>query len=223
MKRLLFVLCAVLLISQPFGDARAQEPEQITMYGFSHIDTPSEMVGTVTTVAGFLEPPVGFFYPFSVDFVANEYTFYFQSTITSIVPGPMTTEIHYADAGFFIYEDLSKNGAYGTNPPNGTSPSTFQDGALVLSGTFSNIVRLNYFMDFPEPTIVAECTFTGGSKLGELAQGDNWTFHGGLSANVMTGIPAGYLHNWATNIVFSGPLPIEDSSWGKIKALYASN
>jgi hypothetical protein len=135
----------------------------------------------------------------------------------------MTTEIHYADAAFYIYEDAAKNGDYGTNPPNATSPSTFQDGTLVLTGTLSGVTRLDYNMGFPEPSIVATCTFTGGSKYGELVQGDNWTFHGGLSANPLFGIPTGYLHNWSTKVIFSGPLPTKSSTWGGIKALYASN
>jgi hypothetical protein len=220
MRKMFFALLAVLLILP--GSTLADDPEQFDINGNSYF-TPPEGVGTVTTVVALLDPPAGFVYPITVDFVTNEYTFYFQSTITSITPGAMTTTITYADADFYIYEDPAKNGSYGTFPPNGTSPSTFQNGTVVLYGTMSNINRLNYTMGFPDPTIIAECTFLGGTKFNELIQGENWTFHGGLSTNPLLGIPMGYNHRWSTRIIFSGPIPVDESTWGHIKALYGQN
>jgi hypothetical protein len=218
MKRLIPLFCALLL----YIPAMVAAQEQFEIYGFSYF-APPEVVGTVSTVVAFLEPPVGFTYPITVDFDNNEYTFYFQSTIQTITAGAYTTTYNYADATFTMYEDPAKNGDYGTNPPNGTSPSTFQDGTAILTGTLSNITRIDYNAGFPEPTIVANCTFTGGTRFGELVQGNNWTFHGGLSSNFLLGIPTGYQRNWATKIIFSGPLPAESSTWGNIKALYVSN
>lgn len=199
----------------------AQDPEQFEIYGYSYF-TPPEEVGTVTTVVAFLEPPVGFTYPITVDFATNEYTFYFQSTIESITPDAFTTTYNYADAPFYMYEDPSKNGDYGTYPPNGTSPSTFQNGTVILTGTLSNIVRIDYSGGFPAPVILADCTFTGGTKFSELVQGENWSFHGDLPDDPLLGIPPGYKRNWQTKIV-TGPVPAENTTWGSIKALYKSN
>jgi hypothetical protein len=216
MRKLLIVavLIAFVIPTSAFG------LEQMVPYGYSYF-TPPEGVGTVTTVLGLLDPPVGFDYPFPVDFAANEYTFYFETIIESMTPGPMTTEIFYANTTFTIYEDPSKNGDYGTNPPNGTAPSTFQDGTVILTGDFIDIVRLDYNMGFPEPTVLGTINFTGGMKLGQLSGGGvNWVLHGGLSSNPMTGIPAGYQHNWSLKIV-KGTVPVEETSWGKIKSLYA--
>jgi hypothetical protein len=190
---------------------------QFVPVGYSYFTSP-EGVGTVTTVVGFLDPPAGFTYPFSVDFTNNEYTFYFQTTITSIVPLVVTTEYHYANTTFYIYEDPSKNGTYGTNPPNGTAPSTFQDGTLILSGDFKDIVRLDYNFGFPEPTAIGSIDFTGGTKLGELIQ-INWNFHAGISSTV-SGIPSGYKRNWSCKLV-PGTVPVEETTWGNIKNLYA--
>jgi hypothetical protein len=216
--RLLFpLLCVCLLLLPSISPAQ----EQFVINGYSYF-TPPEGVGTVTTVVAFLDPPNGFTYPVTLDFVNNEYTFYFQSAIATVTPGPVTTEYNYAAAQFYIYEDATKNGNFGINPPNATSPSTFQDGTVVLTGTISNLRRTDYNMPFPEPFFLAECTFTGGTKFGELVQGNNWNWHGGLSSNPVF-VLQGYRHRWASKIVFAGPLPAEQTTWGNIKALYVSN
>jgi hypothetical protein len=191
---------------------------QFSMYGFSYF-TPPEGLGTVTTVVGRLEPPVGFSYPISLNFTVNEYTFYFQTAITSVTPGPLTSTYSYADATFFIYEDPSKNSNYGTSPPNATSPSTFRDGTVILSGTLSELTRLNYNMGFPEPSVVGECEFTGGTRFGDLTV-KSWTYHGGLSSNPLLGIPFGYRHRWATKMVPAPTVPVEETTWGALKNLY---
>lgn len=194
--------------------------EQIVPFGYSYYTTP-EGVGTVTTVVGFLDPPVGFDYPFTVDFVNNEYTFYFETTILAVTPGPVSTEYAYATTTLEIYEDPSMNGMHGTSPPNASAPSTFTDGTLILSGTLSGLVRLDWNFGFPEPSAVASVDWTGGSKLGEVSPLLNgWTFHAGISANPLTGIPAGYQQSWACKIV-PPTVAVEESSWGKIKAIYA--
>jgi hypothetical protein len=215
MRRLLIIIMLIVF----FLPISAFCVEQIVPYGYSYFTLP-EGVGTVATVVGFLDPPSGFDYPFSVDFTNNEYTFYFQSTITGMVPGPVTTEIFYANTTFTIYEDPAKNGDYGTSPPNGTSPSTFQDGTIILTGEFIDIVRLDYNFGFPEPTVMGIINFTGGTKLGEMTEGgDNWIFHAGLSS-MIPGIPVGYQKNWSCKII-KGTVPTEHTTWGDIKSIFA--
>lgn len=130
-----------------------------------------------------LEPPIGFTYLFTVDFNTYEYTFYFETMIVAIIPGPFSTDIFSADTEIYIYEDPVKNADDGIDPPNGTSPLTFQDGTLALQGTLSGIVRSDDPMGFFDPTLIANCLFTGGTKLPELVQGPNWATHGGLILN----------------------------------------
>lgn len=211
MRVLLLVFLAALLILP----TAAMSLEQILPFGYSYFALP-EQVGTAMTVVGFLEPPVGFDYPFTVDFATYEYTYYFEATVQSITPGPITTEILYAVTTFEIYEDAAMNGDYGV------APTSFRDGTLILSGTMSGLVRLDYNFGFPEPTSLGSIDWTAGSKLGELAPYlSGWTFHAGVSTNAMTGIPAGYQQNWSCKIVPPESVPVEDSSWGKVKSLYA--
>jgi hypothetical protein len=216
MNRLLIVICMGLAFI-PSAIA-AQGQKQISMYGYSYF-TPPEAVGTVTTVVGRLEPPIGFAYPFTVDFGAYEYTFYVQTTIAGIDETPFTLDYYYSDAEIFIYEDATKNSAYGVNPPNATSPATFRDGTLALHGTLSNIVRSDDPFGFFDPTLIADCSFTDGTKYHELVQGPNWLMHGGLVLSDPT-IPTGYRHKWIMKIFFEGPVSVSPSTWGCIKALF---
>ncbi len=216
MKKMLIVICSGLLLLSVGASAQ----EQIEIYGATYF-TPPEAVGTLVTVVAHLEPPVGFSYPFPVDFSTYEYTFYFQSTITSIITGMFSIDITYADGEFFIYEDAAKNGDYGTYPPNATSPSTFMDGTLILKGTLFNIYRSDDPFGFLEPSIISECLFTGGTKLGELVKPDEWTMHGGLSTDPEI-YPEGYQQGWITKIFFTGTVDGDSSTWGAIKSLYAA-
>jgi len=75
-------------------------------------------------------------------------------------------------------------------------------------------------MGLPEPTLYAEAVFTGGSKLGELLQGANWTMHGGISTDPLLDIPTGYQQHWTMKIFFTGPVQTENTTWGNIKAQY---
>lgn len=219
MRILLVALCVVFLFLS--ADVSAQDQEQIALYGHSYF-IPPEDVGTITTVVGELEPPVGFTYPFTVDFGSYEYTFYFETMIVAVMPGPFSTDIFYADSEIFIYEDPARNADYGTNPPNGTSPSSFRDGTLALHGTFSSIMRSDDPFGFFEPVVTSNCTFTGGTKFPELAQGPNWSAHGGLILNDPS-TPPGYQHAWILKIFFTGPMPVQDTTWGGIKALYTDD
>lgn len=211
-------LLAVVFVVSVMTVVGSSAQTQFSMYGFSYF-TPPEGVGTVTTVVGRLEPPVGFSYPIALDFTNNEYTFYFQTTITSVTTGPLTSTYTYGDATLSIYEDPSKNSAYGTSPPNAVSPSTFRDGTLILSGTLSELSRLNYNMGFPEPAIVGAWECTGGTRFADLTV-KNWTYHGGLSNNPMVGVPVGYGHRWATKMVPATTVPAEEATWGEVKDRY---
>jgi hypothetical protein len=218
MRTLLVVLCVgFVLLPQAIG---AQGQQQISEYGYSYFTAP-ENVGTVTTVVGKLEPPIGFTYPFTVNFSLYEYTFYFQATIAAIDVTPFGTDYYYSDAEIIIYEDPAKNANYGVNPPNATSPSTFRNGTIALRGALSNMVRSDDPFGFFDPTLIADCTFVDGTKFHELTQGPGWTMHGGLVLNDPT-TPTGYKHAWIMKTFFTGPLSTKESTWSGIKALYES-
>lgn len=215
MKHLLIVL----IVGLVFSPLALTAQEQIEGFGAGYF-TPPEEAGTLVTVVTFLEPPVGFSYPFPVDFVNNEYTFYFQTTIAGVVSNPpFSIDYFYNDGDFYIYEDPSKDGDYGVYPPNATSPSTFQNGTLILQGTVTNMERYDDPFGFLPPTMVADCIFTGGTRLGDLPAPDSWIMHGGLDTFPGT-YPAGYQQAWTMKFFFTGTVSAENSTWGEIKALF---
>ncbi|MBN2071181.1 MAG: hypothetical protein JW814_06955 [Candidatus Krumholzibacteriota bacterium] len=211
MGKMLMFLCVGLLLVPNVTLAQ----EQIEAYGADYFTAP-EQVGTVVTFVSMLEPPVGFDYPFTVDFANNEYTMYCQTSITNIASSMFAIDISYADAEFIIYEDPSGDGDYGTNPPNAVSPSSFQNGTVILVGTISNFLRTDDPFGFLPPVLVADCVFTGGTKLAELPAPDSWTMHGGLSSSPP---PVGYRHTSTMKIFFTGVVGSDNTSWGEIKDL----
>jgi hypothetical protein len=124
------------------------------------------------------------------------------------------------------------NSSFGTNPPNGTVPSTFSDGSLVLSGRFQTLTVTfakrnsdQYVMggnaDSGTPSI-ANGVFTGGSALALVsANGQPCPFRvtGGWLARPGT-FPAGYSAHFDGKIDIDCPTPAIQSTWGKIKGQY---
>ena len=220
MKRLLLTVFLLPLFLA--SSVMAVDPVQFDITGLSYNNEAPEQVGTVTTMLGILEPENGFTYPLVLDMVNNQFTYVWTSTITSIVT-TFNTEITYANTTFTIYEDAIGGGTAadpGTNPPNGTAPSTYTDGTAILIGTLSNVTRIDLNPLFPQNiTFVGEIAFTGGTRVGELQNGD-WTYHGGLSDDVVFNIPAGYRWRWTTKAVFFETVPVEESTWGRVKSLY---
>lgn len=215
MMRMLMVLLVVAL-----SPGLALGADQMVGTGYS--DFPGvEGVGTVTTLVGLFDPPAGFTYPFPVNFASNEYTLKFVATVSSITPQIITTEYAYATTTIRVYEDAGLDADYGINPPNGSSPTTFENGTAALIGTLSGLVRIDFNLGFPEPTFVGTIDWTGGSELGNLAPypATGWTIHGGVSATV-PGIPTGYERNWTPKIVPPAAVPVHESTWGAIKSLY---
>ena len=196
--------------------------DQMVGTGYSEY-AGAEGVGTVMTLVGLCDPPSGFTYPFPVNFAINEYTFKFVATITTVTPQIITTEYAYATTTISMYKDPGQDADYGTSPPNGTSPSTFENGTAELIGTLSGLVRIDFNLGFPEPTFVGTIDWTGGTQIGNLAPypANGWSIHGGVSS--MVPIPGGYQRNWTPKIVPPAAVPVEESTWGAIKSLYEAD
>ena len=158
----------------------------------------------------------------------KEYTIYLYGltslgTVTTGSPGLQFYSTSYAGGTIEIYEDLSPDHDYGVNPPNGTAPSTFTDGLMILRGNFTRfVVETNDFTQFQVGNAEGDITWTGGSLLARTNQGGEpcpGLFTGGLTWRPTLLIP-GYLFRHDGKIDLNCPVPAAPSSWGKIKANY---
>ena len=150
----------------------------------------------------------------------REFTFVFdQLTSTGTVDNGATWKVAYTGGRFRFFEDVSPDRAYGTNPPNGTAPSTFVDGVLVLEGTFSNfITNSNKFN--PGGNYNADLVCTGGRDF-PLTSCAGQGFTGYLQGVWnRTGNLTGYIRSCDGKFdLFDCPVPVEPSTWGRVKAL----
>lgn len=160
---------------------------------------------------------------FGVDLGTTEITFHASGLISqgALVQNGAWT-IPYTGGTIEFYDDPNGGHDYGTNPPNGTSPSSFEDGTLFLHGTFTS-----FFLYF-DPVSGAgafegQVEFTSGSGLPALTQlpAHAYTFGGALSATAVGpgNIPAGYDLQVDGNLHID-IVGVEQKSWTGIKNLY---
>jgi hypothetical protein len=189
-----------------------------------------KMVGFVTQFGPMLQP--------YVDPTQNEYTVYLfdlvVKTHTWDAPNQYLS-VAFNDNGRARYFQDGKPGCgsctpgtpavYGTNPPNGTVPSTFTDGVLKLGGSVDKFV-LTYDYDAPpsQPTHGAyngEMTQDEGSDLGYIPadQRHGWTLAGLLGRRTPP-VPDGYDHQVTGECRIEDPTTGIQKTWGALKALY---
>jgi len=160
----------------------------------------------------------------------KEYTIYLYGlsslgTTTIGAPGLQFYTTNYSGGTIEIYEDLTPDHVYGSNPPNGTVPSSFNDGTLLLKGNFTLfVVHTNNFTQFQVGNAEGDINWNGGSLIdltitgGEPCPG---LFTGGLTWRPTGGVLIpGYLFRHDGKIDLNCPVPAETSSWGKVKAQY---
>jgi hypothetical protein len=158
----------------------------------------------------------------------KEYTIYLYglTSLGTTVIGPPATQFYttqYSGGTIEIYEDLSPDHDYGTNPPNATVPSTFNDGTLILKGDFTSfVVQTNNFTTFQTGNAEGTIDWNGGTLVERTVQGGEecpGLFTGGLTWRTSVLIP-GYLFRHDGKIDLNCPVPATSSTWGKIKATY---
>jgi hypothetical protein len=168
------------------------------------------------------EVPV-LFAPLVFNQAANEYTYVISGllSVNRQIVGPFII-VDYSAGNLSVYEDDRGTGTafdYGTNPPNATAPSTFNDGTLYLSGPVTNF-RFVFNTADNSGSFEGEFEATGGSQLANIPAGDRkgWTFAGATS-NALD-IPEGYAHQIDGQVILEQVVPTRDASWGRLKANY---
>ncbi len=180
--------------------------------------------GSELTILGRIDT----FYPPFDDLDPNtvEYTVVFDSlfSLGTVETGGVIFETDYDGGHFRVFEDVTPDFDFGVNPPNGTAPSTFIDGVVILEGFMSNFHV--FLSDFGVPpgatgTFTADYVFTGGTLYDRVAGCGgallgNWTD----DANVAP-IPEGYTsHTDGKFDLDCDPTSSQESSWGTVKDLF---
>jgi len=201
-----------------------QDPNTVLPPSLNHDDYLA--VGEGYNVVGFVTQFGPLLLPY-VDTGTYEYT----NNINGL-----TVATHNYTAGFFeatfnngtgrasYYADSKTTGTpgtYGVNPPNATSPSTFTDGTLRLTGSVNNFVLdINFNVSPANGSFSGDMTLDGGPDLVYVPVGDRagWTI-GATAGQVNPSVPTGY-DNQVTGQCQTLVTPTEHKTWGAIKALY---
>ena len=157
-----------------------------------------------------------------------EYTIYMyglisQGTVSSGPPSNTFYSTDYTGGIIEIYEGTPRNAVYTPNPPNADVPSTFTDGVLTLSGEFTSLItQTNNFTTFNTGNMEGTILWTGGTLFDRINDGNGEPCPG-LFTGGLTWLPSvlieGYIFRHDGKIDLNCPVPVEDTTWGRIKRL----
>ncbi len=171
----------------------------------------------------------------------TEYTYWMRNLVSA---GTVITPGGFANTYRTVYNTTGANdpnidfyrsptdASFGTNPPNGTVPSTFNNGNLILTGRFQSLtvtfirrnsdsMVLSGNADSGAPS-VTNGVWTGGSELSRVSvNGSPCPFRvtGGWLARAGS-FPAGYTAHFDGKVDIDCPTPADASTWGRIKGQY---
>jgi len=161
---------------------------------------------------------------FGVNLGSEELTIHVADLISTgqVNLGGGVLAISYVGGTLEVWEDPAMNHDYGINPPNGTAPSTFVDGTLLLGGIFTSFV-LYYDTVNGVGSYEGNVAWTAGSALGMIngIQNDGFTFGGVLNNTAAVGsIPEGYDLQADGVIEINVIVGVESKTWSGVKGLY---
>jgi hypothetical protein len=209
------VLALVLLFAVA-GSALAVTEQILHMSGEAWEDGafPPSNAGDVFQAVGLLNDIEQ---PLIWDTSTYSYTWYARDLVSVGESVFGTTHIaDYSGGLLTIYVDwLPSNADYGINPPNGTAPSTFQDGISTYLDGFFTAFTMTFNSATASGQFTGQLTFTGGDVFPLLNATEGWTF----GANIAGVSPEGYDLELNGNVSL-WVVAVEDESWGGIKSLY---
>ncbi len=182
--------------------------------GFPPSD-PGDVLSFVANAAT-VDPLVG------VDLDTEEVTFYIYGLTVagSDVDVNGTTTTLYSGGVLEVWRDAAKNADYGTFPPNGTVPSTFNDGTLLLRGNFTTFTVLmasdgSGFFGGPADGVAGE--------LITACTGCIYTWGGSFDPNSGVQMPDGYDFQMDGVLEVDPTVPTQsERAWGSLKAVYGN-
>jgi hypothetical protein len=162
---------------------------------------------------------------FNIDLLTHEVTLVAGglTSVGQVDVGGGLLSISYTGGTLDLYDDSTPDHDYGVNPPNGTVPSTFTDGALFLGGAFDSFFLM---FDTATGTGVYEgyLTFTAGTGLAALNEVNSpgYTFGGLLSVTAVgpQNIPVGYDMQADGQLQVGRPVAVQPMNWGSVKEMY---
>jgi len=161
---------------------------------------------------------------FGVDLGSEEVTIWVTDLLSTgqVDVGGGIFSVAFSGGTLQVWRDPSGNHEYGVNPPNGTAPSTFNDGSLLLGGALSEFFL---FFDITTHTGAFESnvTFTSGSGLPALGQTSTtgYTFAGVLDPEAAGGnVPQGYDLQVDGTLEVHVRVDVDRSTWSAVKEMY---
>jgi hypothetical protein len=205
------------------GNVWEQSPDESGINEFppSNAGDLMSAVGFVDGASQTLSPPLG---PY-------EYTFHFAELESQgQIVNPFNADeilISYTGGTVSISTDQVGGGGYtqgdyGVFPPNATSPGTFIDGSVYLLGYFSSF-NLRYNTVTFSGSAQGVIVFTDDQNGPLPPTGNSFLFEVVVGPELDPLIPDGYNLELDGQIYVDEGVPNEDSSWGKLKALYEKN
>lgn len=233
-RKLVLLLCATF-----FAFAGPAKASDLFLLGFTGFDYESpdandpDADGSTYLEVGDGYKAVGFITSFGatlqpyVDTGNNEYTFHiFDLTVVQHdwdAPNQFLSVIFGNNGRVRYYEDPisgGTHGVYGTNPPNGTVPSTFVDGTVILGGDLDNFALFYDYLGL-SGGFSGQMTLDEGTLLTYISasQRNGWLI-GGLAGRPNNTIPDGYDNQISGEARIPGVTSSTTRSWGAVKALY---
>jgi hypothetical protein len=160
-----------------------------------------------------------------VNLANEEVTFYISGLEFSFAsvndPAPGWTTYYFTGGMLDMYRDAAMNAETGINPPNGTAPSTFIDGVLMLHASFTS------FGMTVDPTGAGSYGGAADGISGELitaCAGCIFTWGGSFTADIGAQVPEGYDLQLDGILDIDPTVPVEDQkAWGMLKATFDTN
>ena len=228
MKRLMLLLFLTLSVIAVPAFA-----EDVFLLGFTGYDyeSPNPNPGTYLaigegyTTLGYVTAFGTHLAPY-VNNTTNEYTYrYYDLTVADYFFDGTNLQVAFANPGrgrYFADNRTTGTAAqYGINPPNGTAPSNFIDGTLILGGRIDNLFLEYRFTAEPQGSFIGNLTLDEGTLLGQIPpdQRAGWTLSG-LAGRPGPAVPIGYDHQISGEVRIPGSTPATHRTWGSLKALY---